>query len=349
MPDFYFSQEICAMNPFLSELLHTTSVSGFTDDAGRVIENYARTWAENVSRDPVGNILVKENSAEGGLMLSAHMDEIGLMVSYILPDGKLCVYKVGGIYIPMYFGHIVRVHTRSGVLYGSVSVCKEIYQPDAKATDIIVDIGAESREEAASLVSVGDMVTFDSDYREQLHNQVCARALDDKSGVYVIMEALRRAKKMGLKTSATAAATVGEETTKNGACWAAARVKPRLAFVVDGTYTCDYAHGSKKEEYGEVRLGKGPVIAINPIITRDNIGKITRIAQKHNIPLQFEPAATVTYTDADRIHYSGGGVEVVLVSVPMRYMHSACETINLNDLETCADLLAYCLLEWDND
>lgn len=335
------------MNTLLHSLLTTHSVSGCEESASTIIENYAKDWAASIQHDPVGNLIVSENFSENGILLAAHMDEIGLMVNYISDDGMLHVCKVGGIYVPMYFGHIVRIFTRNGMIYGSVSVKRSLYSNDAKHADILIDIGARDKKDAESYVSVGDVITFDSDCRQLLNGRICGRNLDDKTGVYVIMESLRRAKEQGLKGSVSAVATVGEETTQNGAFWAASRLKPRLAIIVDVTYTSDHPNGSKPEDYGDIALGKGPAICINPIINRSHIDELRRIAEEHNIHLQYETSVSATCTDADRIHYAANGVEVLLVSIPLRYMHSACETGELQDMEDCITLISQYLLSLD--
>ena len=134
----------------------------------------------------------------------------------------------------------------------------------------------------------------------------------------------------------------------NGAHWAAARLKPRLAIIVDVTFTSDYPHGSKPEDYGDIRLGHGPAICINPIINRAHIEELQSIAAKHNLSLQYETSVSRTCTDADRIHYAANGVEVLLVSIPLRYMHSACETGDLKDIEDCIELISQYLLALDS-
>lgn len=338
------------MNDFLSSLLYTASVSGRENEAAAVLESYFQEQKIAAERDAAGNLFAGNLSADRGVMLAAHMDEIGLMVTCIMPDGTLRVCSVGGIYIPMYFGHTIRIHTRQGIVYGSISVSREVYhRSEYKATDIVVDIGAENAEQASRYVEVGDTATFDSDWRMLKNDRLNGRALDDKMGVYILSETVARLQQSGTGKSVCLCATVGEETVKNGAYWAASRLRPRLAVVVDVTYTSDYAYGAAKEECGEVLLGAGPVLCINPICSRSRIEELKRVAQKENIPLQFEVSATRTHTDADRIHQAAGGVEILLVSLPMRYMHSACETVSLQDAESCIRLLTAYLKEYEQE
>ncbi len=328
------------MEKLLSQLLETVSVAGCEEAAAQVVENFAQENGLAAYRAPIGYVAAGDVDVQGGILLAAHMDEIGLMVSCITPGGMLHVCSVGGIYIPMYFGHTVRVHTKNGVLHGSVSVNRELFRKEAKAVDILVDIGACSGEEAAQWVEVGDIVTFDSDYRMLKNNRLAGRALDDKTGVYVVMEALRRAKAAGVRTCAAACATVGEETVKNGAYAAASRLSPKRAVVVDVTYATDYEHSIPQAECGRIELGAGPVIAINPICSRREIEVLRQVAAERNLHVQYETSGSRTCTDADCIHQTGQGVETLVVSIPMRYMHSACETVDLRDLEACIELIA---------
>lgn len=327
------------MEKFLSDLLMTASVTGSEGQAADVVLDYAKKNGLASYHSPIGYAAVGDVDAKGGVLLAAHMDEIGLMVSCIMPDGTLRACVVGGIYIPMYFGHSVRVHTKNGVVYGSVSVNREVFRKEQKATDLIIDIGADTAQDAQKWVEVGDIVTFDSDYRELKNDRIAGRALDDKTGVYVVMEALRRAKAAGVRTPAVACATVGEETVKNGAYAAASRFLPKVSIIVDVTYTTDYQHGAVKEEYGKIKLGGGPAIAINPICSRRRIETLRKIAKENKIALQYETSGERTHTDADCIHQTGEGVETLIVSIPMRYMHSSCETVDLHDIEDCITLI----------
>lgn len=326
---------------FLASLLQSASVSGNENAAASEVQRYFAGKSIATERDAAGNLFAGDVSANADVLLAAHMDEIGLMVTCIMPDGTLRVCGVGGIYVPMYFGHTIRIYTRSGLVYGSVSVNRELYdRKQYKATDLIVDIGATSAQQAAEWVELGDTATFDSDWRMLKNDLICGRALDDKMGVYILVEALSRLKETGTEAKVCLCATVGEETVKNGAYWAASRIKPKLTVVVDVTYTSDYQHGSPKEECGEILLGGGPAVCINPICSRRRIEELKETAKRVGVPLQFEVSATRTHTDADTIHQAAGGVETLIISLPMRYMHSACETVSMQDVEACIRLIA---------
>lgn len=205
---------------FLYELLETASVSGFEEEIQRKVIKYARGFADEVYTDEIADVVSIVNpDAEIKVMLSAHMDEIGLMVSHITEKGMLHVSKAGGIYPGTYLGQKVRIMHEGNVVYGAVRNHGSLNKKELEITDIIIDIGAVSREDAMAHVACGDPVSFDTDYRELLNDRLCARGLDDRLGGYIILEAAKKAKERGCTCGIYAATTVGEELTKHGAAW----------------------------------------------------------------------------------------------------------------------------------
>ena len=241
------------MNELFTDLLRAHSISGCAEPAAAIVKEHCSKWADKVTEDVIGNVYVEVNPAdEGGILMAAHMDEVGLVVNMITDDGFLHVYPAGGIKVCLYFGHQVRVITRKGLIYGTVCVGSEVFSKDTKATDIVIDIGCSTKAEAQELVEIGDPITLDADFHEMSHNRICSRALDDKSGVYVVTEALRRAKERGLKTRATVATTVGEETSMDGGHFAAGHVKPKFAIVVDTTFANGLRYWSSSDHKDDV-------------------------------------------------------------------------------------------------
>lgn len=326
---------------FLNEMLTTASVSGNEAEIQKVIKNYMKSSVDSFMEDEMGNVISIMNAdSDKKVLLSAHIDEIGLRVTYIKDNGRLKVGKIGGIYTEAYLGQKVRVITENGVIYGSVAINHDLCKKNPLGPEeLTVDIGAESREDAEKYVSVGDDVIFDTDFRDLLNGNVTARALDDKIGAYVILEAFKRAKERGCKVGVYAATTVGEETSKDGAYWVSSRVEPTEAIVVDVTYTSDY-DGFVPDNYGEVNLGDGPVLCNNPMLHRGMNKRLAEIAKEKGISYQMEVTCGNTCTDADRVHFSGKGVPVVLVQVAMRYMHSPAEVVSMKDVENCIELIA---------
>lgn len=325
---------------FLDEMLKTASVSGNESEVQGKIKTYMSAIADTIMEDEMGNVVsVINQDSDRKVLLSAHVDEIGLRVTYIRDDGMLKVGKIGGIYTESYLGQKVRVLTENGVIYGSVVINHDLCKASSLEPEkLTIDIGAVSREDAEKYVTVGDDVIFDTEYRDLLNDRISARALDDKIGAYVILEALRRAKERGCKVGVYAATTGGEETSKDGAYWVSSRVEPTEAIVVDVTYTSDY-DGFQPDNYGEVKLGGGPALCNNPVVHRGIQKKLIAIAKEKEIPYQMEVTSGNTCTDADKIHFSGKGVPVALVSVPMRYMHSPAEVVSMKDVENCIELI----------
>ena len=326
---------------FLFELLTTGSVSGNEAELEKKIYDYMQDKADLVTVDELGNVTAVVNpDATFKVLASGHADEIGLMVSAIGSDGSLMVTRIGGIYPTTYPGHKVRVHTKNGVIYGAVANSRDIAKnKDLSASDLRIDIGATDREDARKYVELGDTVTFDTDVRELLNDRISGRALDDRVGAFIVMEALALAKEKGASVGCYAVTTTGEETTGNGAYFTASRVKPNIAIAVDVTYTSDNC-GISDAETGDIALGKGPVLCNCPAIHKKVNAYLQECARKLEMSVQIEAASGRTGTDGDIIHKTGIGVPFALMSIPLRYMHNPAEVGSLKDIQDCIDLLA---------
>ena len=326
---------------FLFDLLETGSVSGNELELEKKIYTYMQDKADEVTVDELGNVTAAINpDASFKVLAAGHADEIGLMVSAIGGDGTLMVKKIGGIYPTTYPGHKVRVYTKGGVLFGAVANSREISQnKELKASDLRIDIGAKDKADAERYVSLGDTVTFDTDVRELLNGRITGRALDDRLGAFIVMEALSKAKKRGATVGCYAVSTTGEETTGNGAYFTASRVKPNIVIAVDVTYTSDNA-GISIAENGDVSVGRGPVLCNNPSIHKKLNEQLRACAERCGIAVQTEAAGGHTGTDGDVMHKTGIGVPFALISIPLRYMHNPAEVGSLDDVQECIDLLA---------
>jgi len=337
---------------FLYELLKTGSVSGDEAAIEKKIYDYMQGKADEVSVDELGNVTAAVNtSSPFKVLMTGHADEIGLMVNAVTGDGMLKVTGIGGIHESEYLGHKVRIYTERGAVYGAVASTKELREKkELEAVDLTIDIGAASKEESLAAVALGDTVSFDTDVRELLGNRISGRALDDRLGAFIVMEALALAKERGVSIGAYAASTTGEETTMNGAYFTASRVRPNIAIAVDVTYTSDNA-GIDIGVTGDVGLGRGPVLCNNPSIHKKVNKMLREAAAAAGIAVQTEAADGRTGTDGDVMHRTGIGVPFALVSIPLRYMHSPAECADLSDVEECIELLAQflCSLGEDTD
>lgn len=326
---------------FLFDLLRTGSVSGNEAELEKKIYDYMQDKADAVSVDELGNVTAALNpTATFKVLATGHADEIGLMVSAIGSDGTLMVTEIGGIYPTTYPGHKVRIYTKNGVIFGAVANSREIAKnKEPEASSLRIDIGAKDREDAQKYVELGDTVTFDTDVRELLNDRISGRALDDRIGAFIVMEALAKAKAQGASVGCYAVATTGEETTGNGAYFSASRIKPSIAIAVDVTYTSDNC-GISEAETGDISVGKGPVLCNNPSIHKKVNEQLRACARKLGMAVQTEAASGRTGTDGDIMHKTGLGVPFALVSIPLRYMHNPAEVGSLKDIRDCIDLLA---------
>lgn len=329
---------------FLKNILKSISVSGYEEPLQNIVREEMQNVADEIREDEMHNLVCVANpDSPVRILLSAHADEIGLMISNITEDGRLQVVDRGGVVVPTYPGQQVIVKTKEREIPGVVEAYRGLFEKQGMSTkDLKIDIGAKDRKDALRYVKPGDPVVPDTHIRTLANGRITSRALDDRIGVYIIMEALKRAKERGCTSGIYAASTTGEETTKTGAYWCSARIHPTLAVVVDVTYTRDCL-GMDPAEMGQVELGKGPVLCYSPIVAKELNEKMERTAKKANIPVQWEVASRLSYTDADKIHFSNEGVPVVLVSVPLRYMHMPCEVADLSDVEHCIELIAHFL------
>lgn len=326
---------------FLFDLLGTGSVSGNETELEKKIYDYMQDKADLVTVDELGNVTAALNpEAPFRVLAAGHADEIGLMVTAIGGDGTLMVTGIGGIYPTTYPGHKVRVYTKNGVIYGAVANSRAISENrDMKASSLRIDIGAKDREDAQKYVELGDTVTFDTDVRELLNDCISGRALDDRLGAFIVMEALAEARGKGAAVGCYAVATAGEETTGNGAYFSASRVKPNIVIAVDVTYTSDNC-GISEALTGDIALGRGPVICNNPSIHKKLNEHLRECARRLGMELQTEAANGRTGTDGDTMHKTGLGVPFALISIPLRYMHNPAEMGSLKDVQNCIDLLA---------
>ena len=326
---------------FLTNLLSSISVSGYEEPVQEVVEAEMKNYADEIRRDEMQNLTCVLNpDSDVRIMLSAHADEIGLMISNIREDGRLQVIDRGGIVPATYPGRQVRIKTKNGEVYGVVEAYRSLFKDENLGTkQFLIDIGAKDKEDALNYVSLGDPIVPDTPIRKLANGKFTARALDDRLGVYIIMEALKRSKELGCKVGIYAASTTGEETTKTGAYWTSARIQPTMAIVVDVTYTSDCS-GMDPAEMGTVCLGEGPVLCNSPIVVKALNEKMEECAKKAGISVQREAASRLSYTDGDQIHFSNQGVPMVLVSIPLRDMHMPAEVADEKDVEGCIELIA---------
>lgn len=324
----------------LFDFLKTNAVSGYEEAFSDIIFYKMKALIDKVEKDDLGNVIGYLGTGSPlRLLLVAHMDEIGLMVTGIDADGMIRVVKLGEIYPVSYLGQKVRIFTKSGVIYGTVAISRRVSMyKELEGNDLLIDIGGTSREEVISCVSIGDIVILDTDYRELKNNCLTGRGLDNKIGIYVILETLEKIIKRGVSISVCIAATVGEETSKNGAYWVAQKINPDISITIDATYSNDYRYADF-DNGNMIKVGGGPVICHAPIISKKINKRLVECASNLGISIQEECAGGKIGSDIDMIHKSGKGVSTSILSIPVRYMHSSSEVACITDANQCVDLL----------
>lgn len=326
---------------FLKELLSIPSVSGHEEYIQRRALDFGGGFAQSQITDPSGSaVSVVNPEAAHKILLCGHIDEIGFQVTYIDEKGRLHLMKDGGVSPKLYIGSPVQVVHKGERVPGVIATSHDLLEKEkVKDTDLLVDIGANSKEEAEGLVSVGDPVCADTEVRELMNGLFTCRALDDKTGAFVVLEAAKLAKEKGAKMGIYAATTVGEETSGRGAYYAAARIKPDCCIAVDVTWASD-APGTDPADTGEVKLSGGPVLCRATVVNKRMNALLEETAGELGIELQYEVAAGHTGTDGDTVNRAYEGIPMALVSIPLRYMHSSVEVGSWKDIEECIELLA---------
>jgi endoglucanase len=208
-----------------------------------------------------------------------------------------------------------------------------------KLDDLWLDIGAKSKEEASGIVKIGDPITLQLGYQEMRNNLANSPAMDNKTGLWVCMEALRRASVHPLHCGVFAVSTVQEEIGLRGAQTAAFTVDPQVGIAVDVTHATDCPTIDKRQQ-GEVSLGNGPVIFRGPNMNPHVTERLMATARSKDMKFQVAANGRAVPNDANALQITRGGVATGLVSLPNRYMHSAVEVVSLDDLDRAADLLA---------
>jgi len=339
---------------FLKRLLSTPGPSGNEGAAARVWREEAGGFAE-VGGDRMGNSFATLNA--GGsprVMLSGHIDEIGLMVTHIDEGGLLRFTGVGGWDPQVLVGQRVRLQTRDGEVMGVVGKkAIHVMEPEERKKvsaikNLWLDIGAKDGDEAKGMVRVGDVGVVDQDLLELPNGRIASRSLDNRMGAFVVLEALRLLSEEEVSAEVVAVASVQEEIGLYGARGAAYGLDPDAAIAVDVTHATD-TPGVSKSENGDHALGSGPVIEratnLSPVVSEGLIAA----AEKADIAYTLEADSRSTGTDADAIQFTRAGIATGLVSAPNRYMHSPSEVVDLGDLENCARLIAAYVQEFDEN
>jgi putative aminopeptidase FrvX len=341
----------------LHRLLTAPGPPGHEQAPAAVWREAAEEFADEVTLDAMGTSVARVGGRSDHPLLAVvgHVDEIALLVSHIGDKGFLHVVGSGGWDPQVLVGQRVDVLTRSGPVGGVVGR-KPIHvleQDERKKAvelkGLHVDIGVRDQDEARSLVREGDPIVIATEPVELRGDRVVSRALDNRLGVYVALEVARRVSEGGGGAGPVAGvAAVQEEIGSHGARSMAYGLEPDLAVVVDVTHATD-APGVLAGELGEHGLGSGPVITRGAIVSRPLNDLLDAAAESVGIECTTEAAGGPTRTDADVVHMSRTGVPTAVVSIPLRYMHSPVEMVELGDVEAVIAVIAAMALRLEAD
>ena len=331
---------------FLKDLLEAKSPTGHEFAAQKVIDDHVEKSADKYSKDALGN-RIAELKGDGGptLMFAGHIDEIGLIISHVDDRGYLYFEFLGGHDQIIPSGRRLHILTRNGPVLGITGKrAVHLLSPEDRKRvperhDMWIDIGVNNRTDALSIVRIGDPAVY-ADGPEMLRGSIgVARAFDDKAGAYVCMEAFRRlAKEKSLAATVASVATTQEEIGVRGAQVAAQAVNPDVGIAVDVGHATDHPDADNRK-FGRFSLSGGPIIGRGPNINPIVFDHMVEAAEEAGIPYQVQAEPRPTGTDARAMQMANAGVACGLLSIPLRYMHTPGEVVDLAVVEQSVQLL----------
>jgi putative aminopeptidase FrvX len=330
----------------LRKLLTAPGPSGYEQAAAAVFRDAAAAFAD-VTHDSVGSTVARVKGTADGPLLAVigHIDEIGLIVHHVDDDGFLWFSGVGGWDPIILVGQRVEIATRDGVVHGVVGkkpihlLKEEERKQVPELRNLHIDIGAADGDDARARVRVGDVAVIAGEPLEYPNGRLVARSMDNRLGCFVAYEvAWLVAEAGGAPGDVAAAAVTQEEITFAGARTTAFTLRPDIAIVVDVTFSTD-APGSEEKEIGAHKFGSGPVISRGATLDPQVFERLHAAGEEAEIPFTVAATSRYTGTDADAVHISRGGIPTGVVSIPLRYMHSPVEMVQLDDVENTAKLI----------
>jgi len=315
----------------LKSLLETYGPSGNEEYIRDLIHDEIKEYADEIKIDRLGNLIAVKRGSGNKIMIAAHMDEIGLIVTGIDENGFLRFANIGGVSPHISLGQ--RVMFRDGI-QGVVFMEHLDDMKQLKLDKMYIDIGAKNREDALSKVNLGDSVCFYKPFI-QMGDTFISKAMDDRIGCFIAIEALKQIKQSSNEIYFVF--TVQEEVGRRGATTSAFGIDPDMGIAVDITATGD----TPKAKHMAVKMGEGPAVKIkdHSLLSHPIVKKLMIDTAKENkIPYQLE-VLEFGGTDSGSIHLTHGGVPSGVLSIPCRYAHSPCEMVSIDDVENSIKLL----------
>ena len=336
---------------FLFDLLSTPSPTGFEAPGQRVWTKWIKKHADEVANDAYGTAwgILKGRSAKAPtVMLEAHADEIGYIIKHITKDGFLHIDRVGGSDAATGRGRRLRILGDKGEVKGIIGNTAIHLRKDSLGTEkapkiheLFIDVGATSKEEVEKLgLRVGHPAVYADEPEEFAKGKIVSRALDNRVGGYIIAQVLAELAKGKTRPAATVqiVKAVQEEIGGHGASMVTRRLMPDVAVCLDVTHATD-TPGIDNAIHGEVKFGGGPTVTHGTCNHPNVVQRLIDVAKKSKVPLQHESSSRYSGTDTDNISYTGQGIPSALISLPLRYMHSVVEVVDLKDVQMVVDTL----------
>ena len=331
---------------FLKQLLQTPSPSGYERPIQDVVRKYVASFADTVRTDAHGNVIACKNpDAKVRVMFAGHCDQIGMLVTHFHDSGFIYAQTIGGWDPQQLIGQRMVIWASGGPIPAVISrkpihlLTDEERKQVVKLDDLWLDIGAKTKQEAQELIRIGDPVTLQLGMVEMRNGLANSPAMDNKTGLWTVIEALRRASQHPLNVGVYAVSTVAEEIGLRGAQTSAFGVDPHIGIAVDVTHATDCPTIDKRQQ-GDIALGNGPVIFRGPNMNPVVVDRLVNTAKDKLIAYQMSASGRAVPNDANALQLNRAGVATGLVSLPNRYMHSAVEMVSFDDLDRAADLLA---------
>ncbi|WP_408956507.1 M42 family metallopeptidase [Natroniella sp. ANB-PHB2] len=336
----------------LKELSEATGVSGYEKELGQQVAQLFEPYVDQIEFDKLGNLLAYkagESQQEYKVLLAAHLDEIGLMVTEIEEGGFLRFTTVGGVDQRTLVGQEVIVHGRKELqgIIGAKSPHLQDEEEQKKSFDIekmYIDLGL-TEADVKKKVRVGDIISLQRNLLTLENDRVAGKALDDRAGVLLLLETLKELAKMKHQVDLYAVATVQEEVGVRGATTSTYGVVPDIGIAVDVCH--GLMSGVNQDE--AVELGAGPALSFGPHIHPQLVDKLKEVADEIELDYQLDASPSPRGTDAYAIQVTKSGIPTAVLSIPLRYMHTSVETVSLNDIKRGARLLAQLLRELEGE
>ena len=333
---------------FLFRLLNTPSPAGFESEGQRTWMNYVRPFADSLEHDAYGNAwaTLVGNGSSARIMLEAHADEIGFMIQNITDDGFLYLARIGGSDRAIARSKRLIILGDKGpvsAVIGNTAIHLRDKGGDKipEVHELYVDVGANSKADVEVRgILVGNPAIYADTAEELVPGRIIGRAIDNRIGGFILSQVLANLSSANSRPPATlfAVNTVQEEIGGSGMKMISYRLKPSVAVVLDVTHATD-SPGIDRNNHGSTKLGNGPTVTHGTANHPEVVKRLTALANELEIPIQHQASSFTTGTDTDHVYAMRGGVPSALLSLPMRYMHSTVEMVDLSDVDQCVVLL----------